>query len=155
MSASRAISLGAISGLRSLSGPAFLSRAASKGLVSLDGTALAFLGSPRLSKVLVIMELAEIIGDKLPITPSRTSPPILLGRAASGGLVGAVSSLSGDRPAATGAALGSSAAVAAAFAAERLRALVGQKTGIPDPVVALAEDAIVLLVGYRSLREGR
>ncbi len=151
MSAARAIGLGAITGLRSLSGPAFLSRAAAKGLVSLDGTPLAFLNSPRLSKVLVIMELGEIVGDKLPITPSRTSPPILLGRAASGGLVGAISYLSEGRRIATGAVLGSCAAAAAAFAGERLRVLVGEKTGLPDPVVALAEDAVVMIVGHRSL----
>ncbi|HET7270919.1 MAG TPA: DUF4126 family protein [Rubrobacter sp.] len=153
MSASRALGLGAISGLRSVSGPAFLSRAASKGLISLDGTPLSLLGSPRVSKALMVMELGELVGDKLSITPSRTALPILLGRAASGGLVGAGSFVSEGRSGATGAALGSSAAIVAAIAGERLRALVSRMTGLPDPVVALAEDAIVLLVGYRTLRE--
>jgi hypothetical protein len=54
-----------------------------------------------------------------------------------------------------GAALGSTAAIAAGFAGERIRALTVEKTGIPDPVVALAEDATVLLVGLRSLRNVR
>jgi flavin-dependent dehydrogenase len=49
--------------------------------------------------------------------------------------------------------LGSSAAIAAAFAGERLRVLAIEKTGLPGPVVALAEDAIVFLVGVRSLRD--
>jgi uncharacterized membrane protein len=155
LSASRALGLGAISGLRSLSGPAFVSRAASRGDLDLDGTILAFLGSPRISKALVLMELGELVGDKLPATPSRTSPPPLLGRAASGALVGAAVFVSEGRRATTGAALGSTAAIAGAFAGERLRALAVEKTGLPDPVVALAEDATVLLVGLRSLRNVR
>ncbi|CAN5887780.1 hypothetical protein BH18ACT11_BH18ACT11_21230 [soil metagenome] len=152
MSARKALGLGAISGLRSTSGPAFVSRAASRGGLDLSGTRLAFLGSPRLSKTLLVMALGEFVGDTLPTTPSRTALPPLLGRAASGGLVGAALFISEGRRAATGAALGSSAAVAAAFAGERLRALLVEKTKLPDPAVALAEDAVVLLVGSRSSR---
>jgi uncharacterized membrane protein len=155
VSASRALGLGAISGLRSLSGPAFVSRAASRGDLNLDGTFLAFLSSPRLTKALVLMELGELVGDKLPATPSRTSSPPLLGRAASGALVGAAVFVSEGRRATTGAALGSTAAIVAAFAGERLRALAVEKTGLPAPFVALAEDATVLLVGIRSLRNVR
>jgi len=101
------------------------------------------------------MELGELVGDKLPATPSRTSPPPLLGRAVSGAVVGAAIFVSEGRRATTGAALGSTAAIVAAFAGERLRALAVEKTGLPDPVVALAEDATVLLVGLRSLRNVR
>jgi uncharacterized membrane protein len=155
VSASRALGLGAISGLRSLSGPAFVSRAASRGDLNLDRTFLAFLSSPRLSKALVLMELGELVGDKLPATPSRTSSPPLLGRAASGALVGAAVFVSEGRRATIGAALGSTAAIAASFTGEWLRALAVEKTGIPDPVVALAEDATVLLVGLCSLRNVR
>ena len=155
MSASRALGLGAISGLRSLSGPAFISRAASRGHLDLDGTVFAFFGSQRIFKALVLMELGELVGDKLPATPSRTSLPPLLGRAASGALVGAAVFVSEGRRATTGAALGSTAAVVAAFAGEWIRALAVEKTGFPDPVVALAEDAAVLLVGLRSLRNVR
>jgi uncharacterized membrane protein len=155
LSASRALGLGAISGLRSLSGPAFISRAASRGHLDLDGTVFAFFGSQRIFKALVLMELGELVGDKLPATPSRTSLPPLLGRAASGALVGAAVFVSEGRRATTGAALGSTAAVVAAFAGEWIRALAVEKTGFPDPVVALAEDATVLLVGLRSLRNVR
>ena len=155
MSVSSALGLGAISGLRSLSGPAFVSCAASRGDLDLDRTVFAFLGSPRISKALVLMELGELVGDKLPVTPSRTSLPPLLGRAASGALVGAAVFVSEGRRATTGAALGSTAAIAAGFAGEWIRALVVEKTEVPDPVVALAEDATVLLVGLRSLRNVR
>jgi uncharacterized membrane protein len=151
----KALGLGAISGLRSLSGPAFVSRAASQGRLDLEGTSLAFLGSPRLAKLLALMELGELVGDKLPIAPSRTAPPPLLGRAVSGAVVGAAVFVSGGRRAATGAVPGSTAAIVAAFTGERLRALIVEKSGLPDPVVALAEDATVLLVGFSSLRDTR
>jgi uncharacterized membrane protein len=150
VSARKALALGAISGLRFASGPAFACRAASRGDLDLGGTPLAFLGSPRLSKALTLMQLGEVLGDKLPVAPSRTALMPLLGRVASGGLAGAAAFVSEDRRAATGAILGSSAAVTAAFAGEALRALVGGKTGLPDPVVALAEDSVVLLVGSRA-----
>ena len=155
MKTSRVLTLGAISGLRSFSGPAFVSRAASQGYLKLGGSPLAFLGSKRLSQALMVMALGELVGDKLSITPSRTAPPVLLWRAASGGLVGAASFVSEDRSTATGVALGSIAAIAAAIAGEWLRALAGRKTGLPDYLVALAEDAVVILVGFRSLRDGR
>jgi uncharacterized membrane protein len=150
-----ALGMGAISGLRFVSGPALISRAASRGALNLEGTSLAFLGSPRLSKVLSVGALGELIVDKLPTTPSRTALPTLLCRAASGGLVGAALFASEGRRAAAGAALGSSAALAASFAGEGLRALTVEKTGLPDPVVALAEDTVVLLVGSRSLGNAR
>ena len=150
MSTGRALALGAISGLRSASGPAFFGRAASRGDVDLDGTLLAFFGSPRLSKVLTLAQLGEVIGDKLPTTPSRTAWLPLQGRAVSGGLVGAAVFVSEGRHAATGAILGSAAAVAAAFAGEGLRSLTVKIFGLPDPAVAVAEDAVVLIVGSRA-----
>ena len=155
MSAPRALALGAISGLRSASGLAFVGRAASRGDMDLGGTPLAFLGSPRLSKALTVAQLGEMIGDKLPAVPSRMRSMPLLGRAASGGLVGAAAFLSEDRRAATGTILGSSSAIVAAFAGEKLRAIVGRKTGLPDPLVAVAEDAVVLLVGSRASKNVR
>ena len=150
MSTGKALALGAISGLRTASGPTFVSRAASRGDMDLTGTPLALLGTPHLWKVFALAELGEFLTDKLPITPSRTAWPPLLGRAASGGLVGAAVFLSKGRHAATGAVLGSSAAAVAALAGENLRTLVAENMGLPDPVVALAEDAVVLLVGSRA-----
>ena len=150
MSTGKALALGAISGLRSASGPAFVGRAASRGDMDLDGTFLAFLGSARLSKMLTLAQLGELVADKLPATPSRTGWPPLLGRAALGGLAGAAVFLSAGRGAATGAILGSSAAGAAAFAGENLRSLVVDISGLPDLGVAIAEDAVVLVVGSRA-----
>ena len=155
MSARKALGLGAISGLRSASGPAFVSRAAARGDMDLGGTGLAFLGSPLLAKALTVMQIGETVGDKLPFAPSRSNIMPLVGRAISGGLVGAAAYVSADRRALAGVLLGSSAAVATTFVGEGLRGLVVEKTGLPDLAVALAEDAVVLLVGSRSTRSPR
>ena len=101
---------------------------------------------------MLLLEIGEMLADKLPITPSRTSPPPLLGRMASGGLVGAALFASESRRAVAGGALGAAAALVAAYAGERLRARAAQKLGLSDPAVALIEDGIVLLVGARLLR---
>jgi uncharacterized membrane protein len=151
--AARALGLGAAAGFRSMAAPAALSRAAANGrLDGIGATPFAVLGSSRISRLLTLFEAGELIVDKLPLAPSRTSPPPLFGRASSGAFVGAALFASEGRRAATGGALGAVAAVASAYAGEQLRARIGQLTGIPDPAVALLEDAVVLLSTYRLLR---
>lgn len=144
--------MGAITGLRSTAGPAALSRAISSGGIALDGTFFAVLGSSWVSKLLTLSEVGELIVDKLPRTQSRTSPPPLLGRALSGAVVGATLFASEGGRKTAGGALGTIAAVAAAYGGEQLRMQIGQRLGVPDPLVALLEDAIVLYSGARLLR---
>jgi uncharacterized membrane protein len=144
--------MGAIAGCRSTAAPAALSRAISDDRIEgLEDTPLAVLGSPGGSAVLRIMEIGEFLVDKLPVTPSRTSPLPLLGRTASGALVGAALFASEDRNPAVGGVLGAAAAVASAYAGERLRLQAAKTLGMPDPIVALLEDGLVLF-GARLLR---
>lgn len=152
MSALQSLGLGAVSGLRSMSGPASVARAARDGRISVEGSRLSFLASPPVATLLTVFQAGEFVGDKLPATPSRTALPPLLGRAGSGALAGAA--VSEDGRSIAGALLGAGAAVAAAFAGEQLRAAVGQMTGAPDALVAVAEDAMVLAVAARLLRGG-
>jgi uncharacterized membrane protein len=136
-----------------MAAPAALSRAVSDGsMEGLEDTPFSALGSPWVSRMLRMFEIGEMLVDKLPVTPSRTSPPPLLGRAASGAFVGAALFASENRRAAVGAALGATAALVSAYAGERLRLQVSEKLGVPDPVVALLEDGLVLLAGSRLLR---
>lgn len=145
--------MGAITGLRATAGPAALSRAISAARIeNLDGAFFSVLGSAGISTILTLFEVGEMIVDKLPIAPSRTSPPPLLGRAFSGAIAGAALFASEGRRKAGGAALGAMAAAASAYAGERLRGRIGQQTGVPDPVVALLEDGLVLYGGYRLTR---
>jgi uncharacterized membrane protein len=149
----RALGMGAIAGFRSMAAPAALSRAVSDGRIEgLEDTPFAALGSPGVSTALRMMEIGELFVDKLPVTPSRTSPPPLLGRAASGAFVGAALFASENRRAAVGGALGAAAALVSAYTGERLRLQAAEKLGMPDPLAALLEDGLVLLAGARLLR---
>jgi uncharacterized membrane protein len=88
----------------------------------------------------------ELVIDKLPQTPSRTSPPGLACRLGSGAAAGWL--VAG----APGAAIGSAAAGLSAFAGERTRAALGRRTGLPDPLVALAEDTLAISVAIAAAR---
>jgi uncharacterized membrane protein len=149
----RALELGGIAGVRSMAAPAILSRSVVEGRVgSLEGTPFAALGSPGVSAALRALEIGELIVDKLPIVPSRTSPPPLLGRAASGAIVGAAVFAAGGRRTVIGGTLGAASAMAAAYAAERLRLQIIQRLGVPNVVAGLMEDGFVLFGGPRLLR---
>jgi uncharacterized membrane protein len=149
----RTLGLGAVAGARSMAAPAALSRAVGRGDVGgLEDTPFAALGSPGVTTALRVLEVGELFVDKLPVAPSRTSPPPLLGRAASGGLVGAALFASGGGRMAAGGVLGAVSALVGAYAAERLRLLGAQKLGVPDTLLALLEDCIVLLGAARLLR---
>jgi uncharacterized membrane protein len=149
----RALGLGAIAGVRSMAAPAALSRAVERGDVGgLEQTPFAALGSRRVSRALMLFAIGEMIVDKLPVAPSRTSPPPLLGRAVSGAFVGAALVVSDGRRAAVGGALGAVSALMGAYVGERLRLLGAERLGIPDPIVALLEDGVVLFGAARLLR---
>src|ERR687893_2929176 len=112
----RALGMGAIAGFRSMASPAALSRAVSDGRIEgLEDTPLAVLGSSRASRMLRMFEIGEMLVDKLPITPSRTSLPPLLGRAASGAFVGAALFASENRRPAGGGGIGAAAGGVSAY----------------------------------------
>ena len=149
----KTLGLGAITGMRSMAAPAALSSAVERGDVGgLADTPFAALGFPGVSRALRLLEIGEMIVDKLPVAPSRTSPPPLLGRAAFGAFVGAALFVSEGRRAAVGGVLGALSALAGAYAGEHLRLLGAERLGIPDPVVALLEDGVVLFGAARLLR---
>jgi uncharacterized membrane protein len=134
--------LAAIAGLRSMAAPALLSQTLRRGdLEGLRDTPFTALGGPKVSTTLQLLMIGEMIGDKAPFVPSRTSAPGLLGRVLSGSLVGA--------------ALGAISAVAAAYVGEKLRVEATAKLGVPNPVAGLLEDSIVLFSGTRLLRKKR
>jgi uncharacterized membrane protein len=101
---------------------------------------------------LLVMEIGELIADKLPVVPSRTSPLPVLGRAAIGAFVGAALFASRGRRTATGGVLGAVSALTGAYAGERLRMQITQDLGVPNVVAGLLEDGIVLLGASRLLR---
>ena len=149
----RTAALAAISGVRSMAAPALLSRAVGRGDVpGLRATPFAVLGDDRVSGALQALMLGEMIGDKTPLIPSRTSAGPLFGRALSGALVGSALFVSRRRPGLSGALLGAASALAGVYAADRLRSTTTQGLGMPDPLFGLLEDGLVLFGGSRLLR---
>jgi uncharacterized membrane protein len=85
---------------------------------------------------------AKLVIDKLPATPSRLEPPGLAGRVVSASLAGAVLARSGRQRPLLAMAIASAAAVAAAKVGHDARAALARH--LPDPVVAVAEDALAI-----------
>lgn len=148
-----AVGLGAVSGLRTMQGLAWVSHDLSSRRVPRRATGLErWLARRDVATVIAGMASAELAADKLPFTPDRITLRPLLGRAMAGAVVGAVAA-GRDRQTA-GAMLGASAAVAAALTAWFLRREVGRTTMLPGLAVALAEDALAVALA-RSLATPR
>ena len=150
----RALGLGAVAGGRSMSAPALLSRAASRGdIEGIEATPFAFLASPRAARILTVLAVAEALADKLPFSPDRISPPGLVGRMASGGLVGAALLAAAERRAAIGVGLGLLASAAASFPSYYLRVKAQEKLGVPNWAAGIVEDALAEGAGLLTLRK--
>jgi uncharacterized membrane protein len=79
--------------------------------------------------------------------PKRTQIGSLIARMASGAVCGAVFCSALKRSAVVGAITGASAALGATYAFYELRQAASEQLGLPDPAVALAEDAVAAWVG--------
>ena len=147
----RAISLGALAGMRAGSAPALLAYSATDGHNrKLSGTLFA---SRQIAILLELMAAGELVVDKLPVAPDRIAPLSLLARAGSGALAGATAFGEKDQPRALGAMVGALAAITMAHLSFHARRILGQKLNLPDVVIAVAEDTLVATAGARILRE--
>lgn len=141
--------LGAACGSRSMVGPTIVSHALRQRASGARQPARA-LAHPRATALLDLLAAGEIVGDKLPGIPARISPPALAGRIATGALVGAsIAAVSGGRRL-RGALIGGVAAAVSAVVTYELRQFLGTRAHIPDGLLAVAEDAIVLRASSRA-----
>jgi uncharacterized membrane protein len=151
-SISSTLVLGAATGLRTFMAPTMLSRAASGGrLPGIENTRFSPLTSSWVANLLAVAALGELVLDKLPLAPSRTGGGALLGRLISGALAGAAFRAAAGGNVRAGAALAGVGVVAAAYAGERYRAS-GAEAGIPDPVLAVLEDATAVGLALLAVR---
>jgi uncharacterized membrane protein len=125
-----AVLIGAACGMRTFTGPAVL---ALRG--RMPGPAL-----------LTAVAAGEAIGDKTAIVPARTSAPALGARMLSGALSGRA--LGG----APGVVLGALGALTVTFGAYRARAALTGLTGLPDPLLGVAEDAVAAAAAALATR---
>jgi uncharacterized membrane protein len=157
----RMLGLAAITGERHLSGLALVSYAASRGrLQNLESTRLSWLRSRKVSNILIVAALGELVvdklvADKLTFVPDRNTWPLITQRAGVGALVGSALGLSTRRSVATFATLGALTGAISSWSAYHLRTSATRELGIPDLIVALIEDALVVggglaLIGQRE-----
>jgi uncharacterized membrane protein len=136
----RSFGIGLTCGLRSMTGPAVVSWRAR------EPARLAF----------AALAAGELIADKLPATPPRTIPPALIFRAVSGGYCGRrVAPPHDDSARLNGALAGAAGAVAGAYVGMALRSALGKWSGLPDPLVALAEDGVAILGAVAATRKSK
>lgn len=144
-----AAGLGIIAGMRSMSALALLSHRFAQRHVRRRGRVVHLLAARPTAGILKLCAAGEMVADKTPYVPSRIEPPSVAGRALMGALSGfAVAEWRGGSPLA-GALVGSAAAVGSTFMAYEVRRRAGQRSGVPDPVLGLIEDVIVLAAGSR------
>jgi uncharacterized membrane protein len=138
----RAALLGAATGMRSSVALAVLILRRSGGLP-------AVLDRRAARSAAVIVDAGELFLDKLPTTPSRLDPLGLISRVVAASLAAAVLARSGHRRPVPAMAVASACTVAAAKISHDARAALARH--IPDPAVAVAEDALAIgLAGLGS-----
>ena len=131
--------IGFFAGLRSLTAPAATAWAAHLGWLRLDRP-LSLIGSVPSVAIFTLLALVELVADKLPKTPSRTSPPGLIARIITGGLTGACVAAGGGKGSLLGAVLGIVGGVVGCFGGFQARTRLVKALGTPDIYVALLED---------------
>jgi uncharacterized membrane protein len=138
-----AAGIGFVAGLRSLTAPAVVSWAAHLGWLNLQGTQLELMGSTAAVAIFSILAVAEMVTDKLPRTPNRTTAGPLIARIVTGSLSGAALGVAAG-VLLSGMVLGGIGAIIGAFTGYQIRRRVVRGLGGKDIIVALTEDAIAV-----------
>jgi len=139
--------LGCICGLRSLTAPAVVCWAAHFGWLRFAGTRLGLLDRPMILIAVTVLAIGELIADKLPKTPSRTAPLGLIARIVLGAGSAAALAVSAQGALTLAVVAGSFGGVVGAFAGYNVRHTLVTRLGLPDFVVALAEDVVAIVGG--------
>lgn len=121
------LALGAITGMRSMSGPAALALGQNNGL----------------RRIVPVLALGEMIADKTSVVGNRIDPIPLAGRACMGALVGAAIAKQTQGHPVAGGCLGAATAVIATHLAYRVR----KRLPLPNLLAGLLEDAVVVGIG--------
>ena len=146
----KAFGLGVIAGIRAMSAPALLSHKLVRTVPIKQPTKpIDYLAQPPVEIALKVLAGAEIVGDKVPHGPKRTSPPQFIARISSGAACGAFVSEAEGKSAPLGLVIGGVGAVASTLLFYNLRTWLDHDLGIPDVVGALIEDALVISVGWQ------
>jgi uncharacterized membrane protein len=136
-----ALLMGVVGGLRTMMPLTAVSWAASRGVLDLQGTWLAFLGYAWTPWIMSALALAELVADQLPSTPSRTVPEQfgarIVSAAVSGAAIGGAGAMVG------GLLAGIVGAIAGTLGGLAIRRRLGAAFGSDRPA-AFIEDAVAI-----------
>jgi uncharacterized membrane protein len=113
------------------------------GWLKLQGS-LALIGAIPSVAIFTLLAVVELVADKLPKTPSRTSPTGLIARIITGGLTGACVAAGGGEGSLLGVVLGIVGGVVGCFGGFQARTRLVKALGTPDIYVALLEDLVAI-----------
>ena len=150
----RAGLLGFVAGLRSMTPLALLNWTSRIG-VDAESALEQFLDAPASRVISSALAVGELVGDKLPFTPSRISAGPLIGRIVIGGLAGATLCQRARVSPIVGMAIGATAASAGSAAGYYGRKTLDKIKFVPDFVWASAEDTLALGLGYLATRKSK
>jgi len=140
-------SIAIMAGSRSLVTPAVVAWAAHLRWINLQDSPLSFIGTTWAVGIFTALALVEVILDKLPSTPARTSAVQLSARVVTGALTGACLAVAGEVILWLGVLAGAVGAIAGAFGGYHLRASLGRALRVPDFLLAVTEDLVAIALG--------
>jgi uncharacterized membrane protein len=137
--------LGLVTGMRTFTPMAVLCWFAYLGLLPVDGTWASWTAKLVTAIVFTVLALGELVGDKLPKTPARTAPALLITRLFFGGLIGAIAAAGLDGSGVEGVILSLLGVAVGAFGGFLIRREIVQRLRCKDWPVALLEDVSAIL----------
>jgi uncharacterized membrane protein len=150
----RAVTLGFVSGLRSMAPFALLGW--TKGQNPAPTNDLEhFLDSPAASFMTSTLASGELLGDKLPNTPDRLKPGPMAGRLVIGGMAGLSIFRRYRQPLILGAVLGALGAGAGTYIGYYARQSIADSTRTPQWLLGLAEDGLAFGLGFLAVKKSR
>jgi uncharacterized membrane protein len=137
--------LGLVTGMRTFTPMAVLCWFAYAGHLPVDGTWASWTAKLVAAIVFTVLAFGELIGDKLPKTPSRTAPGPLIARLVFGVLIGAIVATGLYGSEVEGVILSVLGVAVGAFGGYLIRREIVAQLGCKDWPVALLEDASAIL----------
>jgi uncharacterized membrane protein len=152
----RAVLLGFVAGIRSQVPVALLAVEAQQGRFDPGAGRLARrFASPEAMRASLVAAAGELVADKFPATPARTTWGPLGQRLATGATIGAAVHYDAGQPRPLGALLGAAGAGAGALAGTRARAFAAERTRLPGPLLGALEDLVAVALAVAVVTAGR
>jgi len=143
--------LGFTTGLRSLTPMAVLCWYAYLEYLPVSGSWAEWTGRLSVAIAFTVLAVGELIADKSPRIPDRTSPLPLLIRVCLGGFAGAIAATAIDGPGIEGVLLGIVGALLGAFVGFMVRRDLVEKIGCKDWHIGVVEDVCAIIFAAFAL----